>query len=58
MNPITLYIMAALLNPETMAIRLTGPKSACPTWLPAAVGFALVLLVARFLYRRKIFLRV
>jgi predicted acyltransferase len=58
MNPITLYVMAALLNPEAMAIRLTGPKSACPTWLPAAVGFALVLLVARFLYRRKIFLRV
>jgi predicted acyltransferase len=58
MNPITLYVMAALVNPEGIAVRLTGPKSACPTWLPATVGFALVLLVARFLYRRKIFLRV
>ncbi len=58
MNPITLYILAGLLNPEVIALRITGPKSMCPTWLPATVGFALVLLVARFLYHRKIFLRV
>ena len=58
MNPITLYVMAALLNPELIALRFTGPRAHCPTWLPATVGFALVLLVARFLYRRKIFLRV
>jgi predicted acyltransferase len=58
MNPITLYVLAAFLNPEVFALRLTGPRASCPTWLPATVGFALVLLVARFLYRRKIFLRV
>ena len=58
MNPITLYIVAGILSFETIALRLTGPRSACPTWLPSAVAFALILLLARFLYRRRIFLRV
>ena len=57
MNPITLYVAAAVVNPEALALRFIGPKSACPTWLPATVAFALVLLFARFLYRRGIFLR-
>jgi predicted acyltransferase len=57
MNPITLYVAAAVVNPENLALRFIGPKSSCPTWLPATVAFALVLLFARFLYRRGIFLR-
>jgi predicted acyltransferase len=58
MNPITLYILAGIVSFTTVAKRLTGPANASPEWLPPAVGFLLILLLARFLYRRKIFLRV
>ena len=58
MNPITLYIVAGVVSFTTVAKRVTGPANASPEWLPAAVGFLLILLLARFLYRRKIFLRV
>jgi predicted acyltransferase len=58
MNPITLYILAGIVSFTTVAKRVTGPANATPEWLPAAVGFLLILLLARFLYRRKIFLRV
>ena len=58
MNPITLYIVAGIVSFTTVAKRVTGPANASPEWLPAAVGFLLILLLARFLYRRKIFLRV
>lgn len=62
MNPITLYIAANLMMPKVVAERLTGrldlPLHTTLAWVPFAVGFALVLLLARALHKRGIFLRV
>lgn len=62
MNPIALYVAANLVMPKFVAERFTGrldlPHSPAWAWWPFAVGFALVLLLARFLYKRGIFLRV
>lgn len=56
-NPILLYVCAGLGFFRIVTERLTGPMKGDWAWVPAAVSFALVLLVARFLYRRGIFLR-
>jgi predicted acyltransferase len=59
MNPITLYLAVNLVQPRSLATRFTGPIASGPwEWLGPAVGFALLLAFARFLYRRGIFIRV
>ncbi len=60
-NPITIYLLGSFLGYGALAHRLTGPATRLPewlTWLPPAAAFAIVLLVARFLFQRRIFLRV
>lgn len=57
MNPILLYVCHGLGYFRIVTERLTGPMKGDWAWVPAAVSFGLVLLVARFLYRRGIFLR-
>ena len=62
MNPIALYVAANLMMPKVLAERLTGrldlPHHTTWAWVPFAVGFALVVLFARALHKRGIFLRV
>jgi hypothetical protein len=59
MNPITLYLAVNLVQLRSLATRFTGPIASGPwEWLGPAVGFALLLAFARFLYRRGIFIRV
>jgi predicted acyltransferase len=60
-NPITIYLLGSFLGYGALASRLTGPAKRLPdwlVWLPPAVAFAIVLLIARFLFKRRIFLRV
>lgn len=62
MNPITIYLVAAWFPFRDIANRLAGGpvKAALGAWgevLITALMLALVVLLARFLYRRKIFLR-
>ncbi len=62
MNPITIYLAASLFPSEDLAnLVVGGPvKAACGPWgnfVVAATGMALVLAFVRFLYQRKIFLR-
>jgi predicted acyltransferase len=60
-NPITIYLAANFVPVSNIARRFTGPESQMAdwlTWLVPAVSFGLVLLFARFLYKRGIFLRV
>ncbi len=68
MNPITLYLTLSLLNFNMIASRLVG--GSVSKWMDdhvaagmggvvtALLGLGLVFLIAGFLYRRKIFLRV
>jgi predicted acyltransferase len=68
MNPITLYVLSGLVGFRTVAIRLVGGdvKAFFDKSLSAGGGeliagitaVAIMLLLARFLYRRQIFLRV
>jgi predicted acyltransferase len=59
MNPITLYLTVNLVQLRSVASRFTGPIPHGPLeWIGPAVGFALLLAFARFLYKRGIFLRV
>jgi predicted acyltransferase len=62
MNAITIYLVSAVANFHNLALRFVGGEVA--TWLgrwtnftQAAVALLLVLWFAKFLYRRKIFLR-
>ena len=57
-NPVFLYVCSGLGYFRILTERITGPGVSDRPWLPAAVGFALVLLTARFLYKRSIFIRV
>jgi len=56
-NPIFLYLCWGLGFFRIITERLTGPVPKDLAWIPSAVNFALVLLVAGFLYRKKWFLR-
>jgi predicted acyltransferase len=57
-NPIFLYVCSGLGFFRIVTERLTVPMKGDLAWVPAAVSFGLVLLVARFLYRRGIYLKV
>ena len=62
MNPITLYMIDNLVDVDKIASRFVGGElnSNFGTWGPAvvaAVGMLIMLAIARFLYMRKIFLR-
>jgi predicted acyltransferase len=62
MNPITLYMARRLIDFPSIAERFVGGpvKAAAGAWGPvlvSTVSLLLVLLLARFLYQRKIFLR-
>jgi predicted acyltransferase len=67
-NAITLYMAGNIVNFQRLAARLVGGDVAnaiddfltkgAGNFLIAAVGLALAITLARFLYRRKIFLRV
>jgi len=67
-NPITIYLLGNFVGYGSLASRITGPVDLdhLPSphmplwliWLPSAVAFTIVVLVARFLFQRKIFLRV
>jgi predicted acyltransferase len=56
-NPITLYMGSGLGFFNIVTERLVGPESDTWGWVEPAAHFALLLLVARFLYKRGIFLR-
>jgi predicted acyltransferase len=68
MNPITLYLASNIVRPRQLAQRFAG--GSVKGWLDtsfspalgdlviAVIGLALVLALARFLYRRQIFLRI
>lgn len=59
MNPITLYLVVNLVQPRSLATRFTGPVANGPMeFLGPGVGFGLLLALARFLYVRRIFIRV
>ena len=67
-SPITLYLASNIVRPRQLAQRFAG--GSVKGWLDTAispalgdlvialVGLALVLALARFLYRRQIFLRI
>lgn len=62
MNPITIYLAGNLIDVDALAHRLMGGeiKDACGRYgevLVAATVTLLVFALARFLYRRRIFLR-
>ena len=56
-NPILLYVCAGLGFFHVITYRIIGPVHGGGNW-PSSVSFALMLFVARFLYKRSIFLRV
>lgn len=57
-NPIALYLAAGLGAFRTVNQRLVGPLPADWAWVGSITVFALMLLTARWLYRRGILLRV
>lgn len=57
-NPISLYLAAGMGAFRTVNQRLIGPLSPEWAWVGSITGFLLMLLTARWLYRRGILLRV
>lgn len=57
-NPITLYLLSGMGLFRTVSERLVVKPDPSGGWLGAAVGFAAMLALARWLYRRGIFIRV
>ena len=57
-NPITLYVVSGLGFFRTISERLVGHPSGSWSWLSPVSTFALMLLAARWMYRREIFIRV
>ena len=57
-NPISLYLAAGMGAFRTVNQRIVGPLSAEWAWVGSVTVFALMLLTARWLYRRGILLRV
>jgi predicted acyltransferase len=57
-NPITLYVCSGLGFFRTISERLVGHPGMEWAWVPACVTFALMLTVARWLWKRGIFIKV
>ncbi len=62
MNPITIYVLSELVDIEAIAQRLVGGQlntyfGSYGQLVVAVVGLLLVFGVARFLYQRKVFIR-
>jgi predicted acyltransferase len=57
-NSITIYLAVNVARPLALAERITGPRPGTPEWVVHAVAFALVLWLARLLYKRGVFIRV
>jgi predicted acyltransferase len=57
-NPISLYLAAGMGAFRTVNQRIVGPLSAEWAWVGSITAFVLMLLTARWLYRRGILLRV
>lgn len=57
-NPIMLYIVSGLGFFRTISERLVGHPAGSWSWVSAVASFALMLLTARWLHRRGIFIRV
>lgn len=57
-NPIMLYVCAGLGFFRTISERLVGHPGKDWSWLGSCVTFALLLLLARWLYKRGIFIKV
>jgi predicted acyltransferase len=57
-NPITLYVCSGLGFFRTISERLVGHPGKEWAWVSASVTFALMLTVARWLWRRGIFIKV
>lgn len=57
-NPISLYILSGLGLFRTIGERLVGHPEGSWAWLSPTASFAVMLLTARWLYRRGIFIRV
>jgi predicted acyltransferase len=58
MNPITLYLIAGLGVFSRISERITGPQKGDLRWIFTMATFLVMLGLARWLYRRGIFLRV
>jgi predicted acyltransferase len=57
-NPIALYLLGGMGLFKTVSERLVLKPDPTGGWLSAAVGFAAMLMLARWLYRRGIFIRI
>jgi predicted acyltransferase len=57
-NSITMYVVANIARPFALAERFTGAQSEPYRWITHLVAFLLLLLLARFLYKRQVFIRV
>jgi predicted acyltransferase len=57
-NPIMLYVCSGLGFFRIVGERLTGPMVGQWVWVPPLVNFMLILLVARWMYRRKVFISI
>lgn len=57
-NPISLYILGGLGLFRTIGERLVGHPMGSWAWLPSAATFFVMLLTARWMHRRGIFIRV
>lgn len=57
-NPITLYVVSGLGLFRTVGERLVGHPAEAWAWLSPAAAFAMMLLAARWMHRRGIFIRV
>ena len=56
-NPIFLYVCSGLGFFSTVSRRITGPAPGPWGWLPPLVTFVLMLLTARYLYRKGIYIK-
>lgn len=56
-NPILLYVCSGLGFFSTIASRLVGPLPKESSWVYAAASFAVLLLIAWYLYRKRMFIR-
>ena len=57
-NSIALYLAGGMGAFRSVAGRLTGTCPSPWTWVPTLVAFLLMILTARFLYRRGVYIRI